>query len=218
MPVPRAALDRTLTIGPKPGVTVAGGSRLEIDSRFGQFRGHWWWNHGWVYISGSVLPGTRIHVRLDARSLEVSETPGPAAVTQITRFGRVGYLDSIDVEAVRYGIGATLFSNPTTHAPLVGRNVLDQIEGRAWTERGLTITRDRVTSSPMNAIPCTAVILQSNGFDLGCRLLGERPLVGDRRGRFAETSPSLPDAKAVSLTATPNVQTRLPTDSMQIEW
>lgn len=218
MPVPRAALDRTLTIGASPGVTDVGGSRLEIDSRYGQFRGHWWWNRGWVYVSGSVLPGTRIHVRLDARSLTLSEIPGLRAVTQIRRYGRYAFLDFIQVDVVRFGIGATLLSNPTTGGPFVGRHVLDQIEGRAWTERGLTITRDQVTSRPTDAVPCAAVAQLPNGWDLGCRLWGQHPLVSDRRGRFTAISPSMPDAKAVSLTPTPDAQTRLPSDSLRIDW
>lgn len=218
MPIPRAALDRTLTIGPKAGVTEAGRSRLDIESRYGQFRGHWWWSHGWVYVSGNVLPGTRIRVRLDAGSLTVSEIPGARAVSQITSFGRYGFISIIQVDVVRFGIGATLLTNPTNGGLLAGRHVLDQIEGRAWTERGLTITRDHVTSSPTNAVPCTAVTQLPNGWDLGCRLFGQRPLVSDRRGQFTAISPSMPDAKAVSLTATPDAQTRLPMDSLRIEW
>ena len=218
MPIPRAALDRTLTIGSKPGVTDAGGSRLDIESRYGQFRGHWWWNHGWVYVSGNVLPGTRIRVRLDAGSLAVSEIPGAHAVSQITHYGRDGFVSIIQVDVVRFGIGATLLSNPTTRGLLAGRHVLDEIEGRAWTERGLTITRDHVTSSPTNAVPCTAVTQLLNGWDLGCRLFGQRPLVSDRRGQFTAISPSMPDAKAVSLTAARDEQMRLPMDSLRIEW
>ena len=218
MPIPRAALDRTLTIGPKPGVTEVGASRLEIDSRYGQFRGHWWWDHGWVYVSGNVLPGTRIHVRLNAGSLTVSEIPGARAVSQIRRYGRYGFLSIVQVDVVRFGIGATLLSNPTSRGLFAGRHVLDQIEGRAWTERGLTITRDHVTSSPTDAVPCTAVTQLPNGWDLGCRLFGQRPLVSDRRGQFTAISASMPDAKAVSLTTTLDVQTRLPMDSLRIEW
>ena len=218
MPVPRAALDRTLTIGASPGVTDVGGSRLEIESRYGQFRGHWWWNRGWVYVSGSVLPGTRIHVRIDARSLTVSELPGVRAVMQIGHYGRYGFLDIIQVDVVRFGIGATLLSNPTTGGQFVGRRVLDEIEGRAWTERGLTITRDHVTSTPTHAVPCAAVAQLANKWDLGCRLFGQRPLVSDQRGRFTAISRSIPDAKAVSLTATPGAQTRLPIDSLRVDW
>lgn len=218
MPVPQAALDRTLTIGAKRGVTLAGGSRLQILSRYGQFRGHWWWNRGWVYVSGSVLPGTRIQVHLDDRSLTVSETPGGRALSQLRRFGRYGYLSIIQVDVVRFGIGTQLQSNLSRSGLLSGRQVLDQINARAWTGRGLTITRDHVRSSPANAIPCAALTQQPNGLNLGCQLSGERPLVADRRGRYSATSPALPEADAASLTSTPDPRTQLPTASVRIEW
>lgn len=218
MPIPRAALDRTLSIGAHRGVTAVGTSRLEIDSRYGQFRGHWWWDHGWVYVSGSVLPGTRIHVHLDAGSLTVSEAPGPRAVSQLGRYGRDGFVSIVQVNVVRFGVDLMLVSNTTTGGPFAGRHVLDQIDGRAWTERGLTITRVHVASSPAHAVPCAAVVRSPNAWELGCQFFGQRPLVSDRRGQFTALSPSLPEAKAVSLTITRNAQTRLPADSMRTEW
>jgi hypothetical protein len=218
MPVARAALDRTLRIGTRPGVTETGSSRLQIESRYGQFRGHWWWNRGWVYVSGNVLPGTRIHVRLDDRSLTVSETPAARAVGQLGRYGRYGFVSVIQVEAVRFGIGATLLSNPTTGGPFSGPHVLDLIEGRAWTERGLTILRDHVSSSPARPVPCASLTASPNGWALGCQTFGQHSLVSDLRGRFSAVSPSMPDAKTVSLTSTAGGHTRLPTDSLRIEW
>jgi hypothetical protein len=218
MPVARAALDRTLRIRAKPGVTDTGSSRLQIESRYGQFRGHWWWNHGWVYVSGSVLPGTRIHVHLDDRSLTVSETPAAHATSQIGHYGRYGFVSIIQVDAVRFGIGVMFISNPATGGPFAGPHVLDQIDGRAWTERGLTITQDHVTFNPARTFPCASITRSPNRWALGCQMFGQRPLVSDRHGHFTALSGSLPDAKAVSLTSTADVHTRLPTDSMQIVW
>ena len=122
------------------------------------------------------------------------------------------------MDVVRFGIGTQLQSNLSRSGLLAGRHVLDQINARAWTGRGLTITRDHVSSSPANAIPCVALTKEPNGLNLGCQLSGERPLVSDRHGQFTATSPSLPEANAASLTSTPGRRTRLPTASVRIEW
>jgi len=43
--------------------------------------------------------------------------------------------------------------------------------------------------------------------ELGCQMFGQHPLVNDRFGHFSAISASIPDAKAVSLTSTADVQT-----------
>ena len=221
MPISRSPLDRTVTIGSRPGVTAGGGSRIDIESRYGQFRGHWWWNHGWVYFSGNVLPGSRIHVHLDEGSLTISEIPDVHALPQIAHFGKYGFLGIIQLDVVRFGIGATLMSNPMMGDPFAGRNVLDvfdQITGRAWTQRGLTITRDHVSSAPANAVRCDALTPPTNRWDLGCPSFGQHRLVGDRRGRFGTVPDAMVEAEAVSLTPIRKAQAQLPTDSIRIEW
>jgi hypothetical protein len=219
MPVPRAPLDRTLVIGARPGVSIGDGTRLEIESPYGQFRGHWWWNKGWVYLSGQALPGSRIQVHIDSRSLTISETPDAQAVSQIGRYGPKTITgDDIQVSVVRFGIGATLFATRTQGGPFPGRHVADQLEARAWSERGLTITRDKVASSPPNRVPCPGTQPQVSGWTWGCRILGQPPLVSDLQGRFPSSRDAIVQAFGMSLTATPNGLTQLPTDSMRIEW
>ena len=215
MPIPRAPLDRTLTIGSHPGVTVSDGTRLEIESRYGQFHGHWWWNKGWVYVSGQVLPGSRIHVHIDTESLAITETPDVQAVAQVRRYGTKAIIgDFLNVDVVRFGIGATLFATRTAGGPFPGRHVVDQLDGRTSSTRGLTITRDQVTSTPADHVPCTLMQDPATGWNLGCRLLGQRPLDSDLRGRLAGTV----DANAISLTVTPNTRTQLPADSLRVGW
>ena len=219
MPIPRAALDRTLTIGSKPGVAVRDGARLEIDSRYGQFRGHWWWNKGWVYVSGHVLPGSRIHVHIDSGSLTINETPDAQAVAQLHRYGpKAIILNDIQLDVVRFGIGAALFATPTSGGPFPGRHVADRLAGRAWSERGLTITRLRVTSSPADRIPCPLLGQPVSGWDWGCRVLGQPPLISDRQGQFPSGTASLPQVSGVSLTATPGDRTQLPANSLRLDW
>lgn len=217
MPVPHEALDRTLTIGPRSGVRIGDGTRLAVE-RYGFFRGHWWWNKGWVYISGEAIPGSRIHVHLDARSLTVTEIPARDGVGWVRRAGaKVIIGDYIQLDAVRFGIAADLFATRTAGGPFPGRHVADQLEGRAFSSRGLTITRDQVTSSPADHVPC--ILTQPTaGWDLGCRLFGQRPLVSDRRGRFASSRDSIVEAHGISVTSTPDNRTQLPTVSMRVQW
>jgi hypothetical protein len=198
MPVARAALGRTVTVGSKRGVTIGDGTRLDIQSRYGQFRGHWWWNKGWVYVSGQVLPGSRIHVHIDAKSLTITETPDLQGVEQIRRYGPKTFVgDDVEVDVVRLGVGTFLFETRT---------------------RGLTITRDQVTSTPANHVPCTLMEQPSAEWNLGCRILGQAPLDSDRRGRFPSNADAVIEAYGISLTATPNRRTQLPTDSVRVDW
>jgi len=139
------------------------------------------------------------------------------AVTQLHHLGRY-VTNFIQVDVVRFGIGATLLSSPTTAGPFAGRHVADQLVGRAWSDRGLTITRVQVNSTPANRVPCTGLIQPAGGWDLGCRLLGQRPLISDRRGRFPADANSMVSADSISLTATPTVRTHLPADSLRIQW
>jgi hypothetical protein len=218
MPVARAPLDRTLLIG-KPGVSVRGRSRLDVQFSDGQFRGHWWWNKGWVYVSGKALPGSRIHVHIDDRSITVTETPGARGVSEVRRYGRNAIDgDDIQVDIIRFGIGAELFATRTAGGPFPGPHVVDQLDARAWSGRGLTITRDQVISSPADHIPCTIRQQPVNGWAWGCRLLGQPPLISNRRGLFPSSANLLVDASGISLTATANNRTRLPADSLQVDW
>jgi hypothetical protein len=219
MPVARAALGRTVTVGSKRGVTIGDGTRLDIQSRYGQFRGHWWWNKGWVYVSGQVLPGSRIHVHIDAKSLTITETPDLQGVEQIRRYGPKTFVgDDVEVDVVRLGVGTFLFETRTAGGPFPGRHVVDQLQGRAWSSRGLTITRDQVTSTPANHVPCTLMEQPSAEWNLGCRILGQAPLDSDRRGRFPSNADAVIEAYGISLTATPNRRTQLPTDSVRVDW
>jgi hypothetical protein len=219
MPIARGSLDRSLTIG-KPGVTVRGRTPLDVQSSDGQFRGHWWWNQGWVYVSGKTLPGSRIHVHIDNGSLTISETPNAQGVAQVRRYGRNEITsDDIEVDIVRFGIGAILFATRTAGGPFPGRHVVDQLNARAWSERGLTITRDQVTSIPADHISCTTMPQQPDSeWNLGCRMRGEPPLISDRRGLFPSSPNSVVYASAISLTATPNDRTLLPADSLRVDW
>ncbi len=223
LPIPSASLDRTLTIGSRRSVAVGDRTRLVIESRYGQFRGHWWWNRGWVYVSGQALPGSQIHVHIDNDSLTITATPDAEAVAQVRRYGPTITLeDDVEVDVVRFGIGAMLFESRTTGGPFSVRHVVDQLQGRAWSSRGLTITRDEVASNPPDSIPCNFMQQPSSEwsseFDLGCRLLGEAPLYSDRRGTFPSDPDAVVEAKGISLTATPNARTRLPADSLRVQW
>lgn len=219
MPVARAALDHTLTIGSRRGVTLGDGTRLDVESRYGQFRGHWWWDRGWVYVSGQVGPGSQIHVHIDTDSLTITDTPDARAVSQVRRYGTKALIaDDIEIDVVKFGIGAVLFATRTAGGPFPGRHVVDQLDARAWSGRGLTITRDQVSSTPADHIRCTIPYQAVPGWNLGCRLLGQPRLISDRRGRFPSSANSIVDASAISLTATPNDRTQLPADSLRVDW
>jgi hypothetical protein len=219
MPIPREGFDRTVAIGHEPVVTVRGRTRLDIESRYGQFRGHWWWNKGWVYVSGQVLPGSRIHLHIDRRSLTLTESPGAQAVAEVGRYGpKVSIGDFINVDVIRFGIGGVMFANRTSGGPFPRRHVVDQLEARAWSGRGLTITRDQVISSPADQIPCPGTQPSANGWTWGCRLLGQPPLRSDRRGPFPSGPEPPVNADGISLTPTPTPRTQLPQDSMRITW
>jgi hypothetical protein len=166
-----------------------------------------------------VLPCSRIHVHIDTGSLTITETPDVRAVAQVRLDGtKTITIDDIEVDVVRFGINAALFATRTAGGPFPGRHVVDQLQGRASSTRGLTITRDQVTSTPADHVPCTLMQQPTTEWDLGCRLLGQPPLHSDRRGLFPSSPQSIVQANGISLTVTPDARTQLPVDSLRVDW